>query len=232
METREKCCETCLWCYDENDIKNYSPFGDEEIPEVGECIMLMKKLHTGKPYCESYTAIPELEKNYVVYDDKYLGPGYFIINEIDGEIQKFIKIYISNNEGLPIYNIRAYEKGRVDNPDSSFSSINFDFSYNKDVKLQEAIYRLSQLINMKPIITINPSSKGKNQLLTKGNPKHSKIIISKDVWNGKEVCTDFIDIILGDNYTCEYYEAINDFYNDLSKISINKKETVSRILKI
>ena len=45
-----------------------------------------------------------------------------------------------------------------------------------------------------------------------------KFIVSKDIYHGKQHPTDFIDINLGDNYSCQNYEAINTLYNTFAKI--------------
>lgn len=45
--------------------------------------------------CKQHEYIEELRdyKTYAMYDENYLGVGYFIISELDGDIVKFAKIY-------------------------------------------------------------------------------------------------------------------------------------------
>ena len=176
------------------------------------------------------------EKNYVLYDDKYLGEGYFIINEVEDKIVKFIKIYIINNNGFLHYALRAFGVETKDNPDTDYTNIEFIFRSREDFDngLYNIFLELAHNIRGN-ITTIDGHYEGKNNISFSFDDKETiTMIVSKDIWNGKQHPTDFIDINIGDNYTCEYYEVINKFYNMLAELSCNKTKNnvIKRILKL
>ena len=176
------------------------------------------------------------EKNYVLYDDKYLGEGYFIINEEDDKIIKFIKIYTINNDGFPNYCLRAFGIDAKDNPDTDYTNIEFTFRNMED--LDNGLYNmfLELAKNVRGnITTIDEHYDGKNNISFSLDDKGIvRMIVSKDIWNGKQHPNDFIDINIGDNYSCINYEAINKFYNMLSELSCNKTKNndIKRILEL
>ena len=187
--------------------------------------------------CEEHQYIEGLEeeKNYILYDKNYLGPGYFIINMQNNEISKFIKIYTTNNDGFPHYSIRAFSPNAKDKPEETFTNIEFTFRDIEDYKngLYEAFNDLYKNINSN-IETIDPRQQGKNNISFVSTTKTIKVIFSKDIWHGKQHPTDFIDINLGDNYSCKNYDAINQFYNSLAYITPNqaKKQDIEKILEL
>ena len=176
------------------------------------------------------------EKNYVLYEDKYLGEGYFIINEINGKIVKFIKIYTINNDGLPHYCLRSFGLESRDNPDSDYTNTEFVFRSTED--FDNGLYNifLELVKNIKGnITTIDEYYQGKNNIsFLLGYKDIIRMVVSKDIWRGKQHPTDFIDINIGDNYTCVNYEAVNKFYNMLSEIRHNNTKTndIKRILEL
>ena len=176
------------------------------------------------------------EKNYVLYDNKYLGEGYFIINEINNEIKKFIKIYIINYNGFPQYCLRAFGTESRDNPDSDYTNIEFVFRNMEDHDngLYNIFLELASSIRGN-ITSTDEHYEGKNNIsFILHNKGIVRMIVSKDIWRGRQHPTDFIDINIGDNYTCINYEAIKKFYNYLSRICSNKSNIndIKRILKL
>lgn len=175
------------------------------------------------------------EKNYVLYDDKYLGEGYFIINEVNDKITKFIKIYTTNSNGFPNYCLRAFDVNAKDNADMDFTNIEFTFRSTEDFDngLYSVFLELAKNVRSN-ITSIDEYYEGKNNISFSLNDKDIvKIVVSKDIWKGKQHPTDFIDINIGDNYTCVNYYAINKFYNMLSELYCNKAKNndIKRILK-
>lgn len=176
------------------------------------------------------------EKNYVLYDDTYLGEGYFIINEINNKIKRFIKIYTINNDGFPHYCLRAFGIESRDNPNSDYTNTEFVFRSLEDFDngLYNVVLELAKNINGN-ITTIDEYYEGKNHISFILNHKGIiRMVISKDIWRGKQHPTDYIDINIGDNYTCVNYEVINKFYNMLSELSCNKTKNnnIKRILEL
>lgn len=187
--------------------------------------------------CEEHQYIKgtEEEKNYILYDEKYLGAGYFIINIQNNEITKFIKIYTTNNDGFPHYSIKAFSTDAKDKPEEQFTNIEFTFRDIEDYKngLFEVFHNLFRNINGN-IETTDSKQQGKNNISFISTTKTINVIFSKDIWYGKQHPTDFIDINLGDNYTCQNYEAINELYNSLASIAPNttKKHDIEKILRL
>lgn len=176
------------------------------------------------------------EKNYILYDDTYLGKGYFIINEINNKIKKFIKIYTINNNGFNHYCLRAYGIESRDNPNSDYTNIEFVFRSMEDFSngLYNVFLELVKNINGN-ITTTDEYYEGNNNISFILNDKGIiRIVISKDIWRGRQHPTDYIDINIGDNYTCKNYEAINNFYNMLSELSCDKtvNNNIKRILEL
>ena len=60
------------------------------------------------------------------------------------------------------------------------------------------------------------------------------MIVFMDIMKYRQYPTDFIDINIGDNYTCVNYEAVNKFYNMLSEVCFDKSKDsdIKKILKL
>lgn len=171
--------------------------------------------------CENHQFIEgyENEKNYLLYDDSYFGIGYFIIHTVNGGIDRFLKIYIMNNDGYPMYGLRAFSVDGKDNPDVEFNNIEFIFRSMEDY--ENGLFEAFQMFRKNAdsvIYTIDESQQGRNNVSTAMDGGDIlKLIISKDIYRGKQHPSDFIDINLGDNYSCKNYEVINELYNTLEK---------------
>jgi hypothetical protein len=198
--------------------------------------------------CESFTILFNVcgehqyikgysnERNYVLYDDKYLGEGYFVINEVNGEIKKFIKIYKINNNGFHYYYLRAFGIETREDYNSEFTNTEFVFRYAEDTDngLYDLFLELARNIDGK-IYSIDKHHDGKNNIwFSIGNHGIVRMIVSRDIYHSIKDPTDFIDINIGDNYTCCNYEVINKFYNMLSEITCSKANNndIKRILKL
>lgn len=187
--------------------------------------------------CESHQYVDGLEneQNFILYDDSYFGTGYFIIHTKNGEITKFLKIYIMNNDGYPNYGLRAFSVDGRDNSDAEFNSIEFIFRSREDFEngLFETFSIFSKSID-KEIRAIDESQQGRNNISISTNNGVVKLIVSKDIYRGKQHPSDFIDINLGDNYSCGNYEAVNILYNTLAKIcpQTAKEDDIKRLIML
>jgi len=185
--------------------------------------------------CESHQFIDGLgnERNYLLYDNSYLGEGYFIINEIEGKIVKFLKIYITNSNGFPDYNLRFFSVDGRDNPDCEFNSIEYVFRNMEDDELYNVFLKLSKDVDNK-LETIDETIQGRNNVLLSSGSGIVKLVASKDVYRGKQHPSDFIDINLGDNYTCKNYVAVNLFYNSLAKLCTKtaKEHDIKKLIRL
>ena len=161
-------------------------------------------------------------KNYVFYDDSYMGPGFFIISKEKDNIIKFIKIFIMDNNGFPNYGLRAFSIFGKDKPDNEFTVIDFVFT-DDDTKnnLYEIFHSLCIDLNGKKIETIDKFYQGRNSFSLKEENHTIILSVARDVYGVKNV-TDFIDINIGDEMTCDNYKAITTFYNELLNCDIKE----------
>ena len=235
-----KCCANCFWNISSDDVEeilrnNHYEENDPDYPEAGCGLEAPEEVrYKNGFYCKEHTYIDGILDTYVLYDDQYLGAGYFVISELAGQLVKFAKIYISNNSGFPHYNIRAYEVDSIDTGDMKPGDFrHIDFTVDKGSELYEIIETLALNLFRQNIKTIDPSLQGSNQMQAGLSDTEASLIFSKDVYGVKHA-TDFIDINLGDDILCEHYGALNDFYQSLEDISLRKSEEadIKKILKM
>ena len=235
-----KCCGNCEWsispcdeeqimeeqCYDEDDLAR---------PRAGDCCLNVE--HNGRFVCDNHKYLNDGLETYVLYDDKYMGCGYFIIYQYNGEIIKFLKIYKTECFGFPSYSIRGYEADCTDKEylleDKKFREIEFEVSnFSSQLELFEVIKNLANRLNNDRIYTINYEH-GMNNFCAEVYKDTAFLILAKDIWKVK-MPSDFIDVQLGDYLTCDKYEEVSLLFNDLAEISsgIAKEDTIKKILKI
>lgn len=174
----------------------------------------------------------ETEKTYLLFDIDYLGPGYFIVHTEDGVIDKFVKIYIDNNNGFPNYSLRAYDCNFNENLDNQFNNIEFKIGCFDDFEMFEYFKELYKKLDGDSLYSIDSIQHGKNNISLNMNSRIISLNITKDMVNGKQHPSKFIDINLGDIYTCNKYEALNNFYNLLSNLCerSTNEEYINKIL--
>lgn len=227
-----RCCGNCFWSftpYDEEELEGYSE-DDLNRPQAGDCCL--GREHDENFCCSEHSYIDGMEEynTYVLYDDKYLGPGYLIISELDGEVIKFMKISVSGDSGFPSFSIRAYEKDSLDTVDQQFRDVTF--TVGCDEPLYGVFYDLLIGLNGNFIVSVDPVNQGKGHLYTTMFGKsEASLIVSKDVYGAKN-STDFVDILVGDNDSCSLYSQVTKFYNDLSTIAVGKTkdEDIKKLL--
>lgn len=169
-----------------------------------------------------------MEKTYCLYDEEYFGPGYLIISEQDNTIFRFMKLSVINNYGFPHFVIRGYEKDSYDKPDEDFRKIKIAVTKEENADLFSCIQAFSSSLNGKKVMSIDPSSQGKNYLTSTVTDTEASIELFKDVY-GVASPSDAINIDLGDNYSCECYDAIHDFYNSLGVV--NQMPATTEVIK-
>lgn len=156
--------------------------------------------------------------SYLFYDEMYMGPGYFVSNIRNGKIVNFFKIYITDNYGFPSFSIRASSvNSKKDSDEQEFNDIVLNFKEEFNSELYKVIDKLYNNLSGK-INSISKSHHGRNHFYLEKNDDGINMIFNKDVYKGTQHPTRFVDINIGDNYTCDNYEAILSFYKDLSSI--------------
>ena len=206
---------TCDNCF--SGHYNLSDRGEEMFCDESE---YMEEETNPNDICEYHRYYPgiEEEKNIVLYDEKYLGPGFLIIKLKGGKVNKFIKFYINNESGFPGFSIRAFSK------DLNNSEIEFDFRDIEDFEndLFETITKLCYRLSNRRTVNIDINSHGNNYFELTTNGKVTKWIFKKDIYGDNTALVDPIDIFIGDDYTCLNYEVFYELYNALLKQDIKK----------
>lgn len=171
--------------------------------------------HYEKHQCDSEC---KEEKNYFLYDESYLSPGFFVINENkEGKIQKWFKIYNVTIETFTSYAIRAFSVDKSDNLDEEFNTINFTFRKIEDHEsgLYETFNNLCLRLNGSKVETFDKCSQGRNNFYLTENGGIVTFSISKDTYGVKD-SSDFIDVRIGEPHKDEKnFIEISRFYSDL-----------------
>lgn len=189
-----------------------SEFMEEEVKEDGSC-----------EYHRYYPGTEE-ERNHIFYDDSFIAPGYLIVNVKYGKVNKFLKFYNASQDGFPLLGVRAYSIDATENPNEDFSSIDFSFRDIEDDEngLYNLFYELCNNLSGERIFAIDSFAQGRNNLKLDSNTKVTIITLYKDTYHGMQHPCDFIDILMGDEYTCDDFDSIFKFWSGLSKICTKK----------
>ncbi len=226
-----RCCNNCTYSHYFNDS-----IGRSIVANSNEGIRCdLNGFHTDfNERCKEHKYMKGCEeyKTYVMYDNSYLSPGYFIISELDGEIVKFAKIYSSTNSyQIPHYNVTVFEKNSIDGVEYQYRDI--VIKANSGEKLFNVLNNLAIALRGSKVMSIDPANEGKNNLFAKKRNKEAILTFQKDVC-GVRKATNFININIGDNMICRQYGPISNFYRDLAAICIKEAniEDVQKILKL
>ena len=200
-------CENCI-----NGHFNLSDRGEELFCDSNE---YLEEYYDPNFVCDEHRFIPgmEDEKNYLFYDQTYMSPGFIIIHKENDKIDKFIKIYSTSVGGFPSFAIRAYKEGLDRDCKTGIMSFAFRDIEDDENGLYDAFSNLCYELNDKRIFSLNRNLHNNNQMYFINNGVVTRIIMMKDFLTPG----DYFDLIIGDEYTCQYYEAFLKFYNDLSK---------------
>ena len=129
------------------------------------------------------------------------------------------------NYGFPNYGLRAFSIFAKDNPNKEFTVIDFTFTEdNTPSGLYKIFHTLCLDLGGKKIATIDKFAQGQNSFSLKEENHSITLSIAKDIYGVKDT-TDFIDINIGDEMTCDSYQAIAKFYNHLLDSNVKKAKT-------
>lgn len=186
----------------------------------------------------------EDEKHYVAYDEKYLGPGYFIIKEKRGEITDFLKLYIINNHTIPQYGLRVFSCDGRKKVDNDFKNIEFAFRNGEDLSngLFEVFVHLCVRTQGK-IETIDKNKVMNNiNLFLDGSIVRVSFSTNVNDVEGEYECNIFgekedigyIDINLGSSLTGSNYLAVEKLFADLSNLNppVINNQDIQKIIKL
>ena len=204
----------CGNCY--NGHYNLSERGEEMYCDESE---FMEEDVKENDCCIDHRYYPGMEESryYLFYDASYMGPGYLIASIGDGKVNGFIKLYTITDGGFPFFAARAYIEGSTEDPDKNFSTMSFTFRDMEDDEngLYEAFTNLSTSLGGEKLRTIDPKRQGRNNIGLSSSSKTTTMTLSKDTYCGTQHPSKFIDILLGDEYSCEYYYDLIRFYRSL-----------------
>lgn len=214
-----RCCSNCEWSISpmlEKDIMEEQGYDENDLnrPHAGDCAIGSD--HDGKFVCSSHLYCDGTEETILMYDEKYMGTGYLIINNINDELDKFIKIS-TYGDGFPCFSVRGYEVGSKCSLDSQFQQ--FVINIDRENILYPALSILAKELNGEAIYSIDSHNEGKNNVRFLDSGNSISIILNKDIMGVKDA-TKFIDINLGDMDTCKFYPALLRFYNSLASLSV------------
>lgn len=158
------------------------------------------------------------EKTYLLYDETYLAPGYIFATKENGELTRFFKLYTVNSEGFPCFAIRAFDRYAIDKSDMTFNELKFTFRSKEDDEsgLFDLFYKLALSLRDEEIHTIDYDRNGKNKIKFEIDENIVTMRVYKDVYGIKNP-SDFVEILLGDEITCEHYAEILSFYTSLPR---------------
>lgn len=219
-----RCCGNCEWSISpqlEEEILREQGYKEEDInrPRAGDCCI--GKEHDSNFFCSHHIYVCGMEEyqNYVFYDEEYYGTGYLIVSMIDGKIDRFMKISMFGEGGFPGFFVRAYAKGCIDKPDEEFRDVSIDIMESET--LYSIVNELRKDLNGK-LYTIDSVNQGKSCFQVLEGAESISLIATKDVYGVKH-STNFVDISIGDNDSCQKYLEFLKFYKNLSTVSVNKK---------
>ncbi len=170
-------------------------------------------------------------RTYIIYgcDDKSNLPGgFYIVTEQNKEIIRFLKLYISNESGIPEFSLRAFQVDSLDKEDEVDKTIEFNFESNKI--FYNIFLAFHQELNG-IIKTTIPAEQGENLLYTKYYMDSVSLVIKKNLY-GIKFPTKFVDIAIGDNNTCPKYLAVYNLFERLKEICTltTNEDTIQKIL--
>lgn len=222
-------CSTCFWYYNEpDDLMIEDDFSDYTNITNGHCIFQRNEenqdFYSPCAYPVGMQSVPK-----IFYDQEYLGPGYFIVYSDRKNMERFLKFYLLEDENVKTFALRAYERGSIDQPHQGFRSICFPIDCEEP--LYKVVKPFQEKILGKWIFSLDKFNQGQNNFQLVKKCEKLVLIVNKDVYGGKEK-TNFIDILIGDSLSCQYYPEFLNFYNQLQTISSGtmKKEKLQKIL--
>lgn len=185
----------CLNCY------NYENFYCNE------------KLNNINPYycCDNhrFNRGEEEEKNYIFYDEDYLASGFFIVNIENGIIKKFLKFYRTEINEYYTYGIRVSDFNKYYDNEYDFHIIDFIFRDLEDY--ENSLYKIFNSLSNNIFGKTIKSMDNNNSFKIINNNGNIKLLVYKDIYN----MSNFTDIVIGNKWTCECFNAFDKLYNEL-----------------
>lgn len=204
----------CDNCY--NGHYNFSERGEELYCDINEYLL---ELVDPENCCESHRYIEGYsDEEYKLFYDTSEGPGYFVVHEIDGKIDKYFKIFIANQMGIPHFCFKAFSTNLTE----LSNKIEFSFRDREDSEsgLYSIMNRFLTDLEGEVVMSIDSLKDGNNKISLKSYDSVVKLVIERDSKKNHET----IDINIGDRYACLQYPAISKFYYNLASCCLKEKD--------
>lgn len=221
----KRCCGNCEWSIspeNEEEImkENHYEEDDPTRPRAGDCCI--GREHNGNYVCDSHEYISNCLQTYSFYEDKYLGPGYFIVTLYDDNVIKFLKLYRTGTYGNYNYEIIAYEYDSI--KQDLCNGISFEIRKSDNEVLHKAITIFANFLNDNVVWSTD-----KNDFMTANVYKYSTCLYftgSKD--------SKIIDIKIDKNNDYRLYRLVEHLYRNMAVATMNKSndEVYGKVRKI
>lgn len=222
----KRCCGNCEWsispeCEEEIMKENHYAEDDPTRPRAGDCCLGWE--HDENYFCEHHEYISGLLETYSFYDDKYLGPGYFIVSEYDEHVITFLKLYRTGTYNNYSYGIRVYEFDSIIK--DGLRDIIFDIGKSDNVDLYMTLNVFAKALGDKIIWSID-----KNSFMSADINKYSTSIC----FNSNDDNSSFIDIKIDNTMKNRGYKLIAHLYRNMAAITANRanEDALKKVRKI
>lgn len=218
----DRCCGNCEWSISpENEkeimIENHYEEDDPTRPRAGDCCLGVE--HNGSFVCNQHDYLSGGLETHVFYDDKDLGPGYYVVSTYCDHILKFFKLYRTGEYGNYSYGIRTADLFPINNEISNGVSFEIGNASN------ELLYKA---------ITIFANGLDKDVLWSTDEKNFMSVNVyehSTGLYFTGSKDNNFIDIKIDDNNE-KKYKLISVLYRNMAAITGNiKNEQVSRKIR-
>lgn len=217
-----RCCGNCEWCIspeNEKDIMIENHYDEDDLtrPRAGDCCLGCE--HDNNYFCNNHSYISSGLNTYAFYDEKDLGPGYYVVSEYYDNIIRYFKLYRTGEYNNYNYGIRVYEINPITNDD--ILGISFDIEKADNQLLYKLFSIFAKALGDNVIINYDCN----NYISTCDYNNGVQIKFSK-VMNGKDLDNNYIDIVFECNREDRSYRLIEHLFRNLAAVTMNKKENI------
>lgn len=221
----DRCCGNCEWSISPSDevaIMKENNYDEDDItrPRAGDCCLSVE--HNGKYVCSNHDYLSSGLKVYAFYEEKDLGPGYYVVNTYYDHVIKFFKLYRTGKYGEYCYGIRAYDLYPINN--EMVNGISFEIGKIYNELLYNVITIFANNIDNNIIWSAD-----KNNFISVNTYEHSTCLY----FNGS-IDNNFIDIKINYDKNNKNYKLIQLLFRNLAAITANMKneEVAKKVRKL
>lgn len=140
---------------------------------------------------------------YVVYEDKYIKPGFVIYRE---DFKQFLKIMPNCEKGGNTFTFVASDEA-LDNPQNRFRIISYVFK--KGQFLYTVFYHLKEKMKGSCIYSLNPLEEGANQFYIDEQQGVIYVQFIKDLTHSQNLYSNALKITLGGNSIQQFFMELD-----------------------